>query len=93
MNKHSKATSSSVKATRQGKDTKKRKILLRATMIVPGVVQISLWDKDFEIGTIMCPVEVYGLHDYFYSILDKMLMDYARSEEYKNMLEKEGRAE
>jgi hypothetical protein len=84
MNKNSK-TSSIVKATRLSKDTKKTKILLRAKMILPGMVEISLWDQDFEIGMLICPVEWYGINDTFYSILDKMLKGYFRIPEFQKV--------
>ncbi|MDO6437133.1 hypothetical protein Q4534_06945 [Cyclobacterium sp. 1_MG-2023] len=93
MNKNSKTTPSSVKATRQSKDTKKREITLKASMIGNSMVNISLWDNDFEIGTIICPVEVYGINDLFYSILDKMLMGYLESGEYDKISEDERRGE
>lgn len=88
MNRISK-TSSTVKATRQGKDTKKRLITLKASMMGYRTVLISLWDKDFEIGCLICPVEVYGLNNCYYEALNQILMGYARSEEYKQMVNTE----
>ncbi|EKB47252.1 hypothetical protein [Cecembia lonarensis] len=91
MSKNPNATSSSVKATRQGKDTKKRLITLKASMIGLGIVYISLWDKDFEIGSIVCPVEIYGLNDCFYEALNQILMGYSKSIEYKAMQKRDRR--
>lgn len=86
MNKNSKTSSKRLKATfDSGKDTEKIKILLRAKMILPGMVEISLWDQDFEIGMLICPVEWYGINDTFYSILDKILMGYFRSPEFQKV--------
>jgi hypothetical protein len=86
MSKNPKTSSDCLKATfDSGKDTEKTKILLRAKMILPGMVEISLWDQDFEIGLLICPVEWYGINDIFYSILDKMLMTYYRSSEFQKV--------
>lgn len=91
MTKKSFESSKVVKATRQGKDTKKRLITLKASMMGLGIVYISLWDKDFEIGSIICPVEIDGLNDCFYEALNQILRGYGRSEEYKQMIKKERR--
>lgn len=89
MSKNPNKSSSCVKATRQGKDTEKRKILLKASLIAPGIVQVSLWDKRFEIGSLICPVEVYGLHDSVYSFLGQILKGYLGREEFLETLKKE----
>jgi hypothetical protein len=86
MNKNSITSSDCLKATfDKGKDTKKRKIVLKANMVTPSMVEISLWDQDYEIGMIICPVEWYGINDFFYKILNKMLMGYFRSPEFNEV--------
>ncbi|MFN3759284.1 MAG: hypothetical protein ACK4SF_08720 [Algoriphagus aquaeductus] len=86
MNKNSKTSSKRLKATFDSdKDTEKIKILVKAKMILPGMVEISLWDQEFEIGMLICPVEFYGINDIFYSILDKMLMAYYRSPDFRKV--------
>ncbi len=86
MSKNPKTSSDCLKATfDSSKDREKIKILLKAEMILPRMVEISLWDSDFEIGMIICPVEEYGINDIFYSILDKMLMAYYPSPEFQKV--------
>lgn len=89
MNKKSKTSSDCVKATRQGKDTEKRKILLKASFIAPGIVHVSLLDKRFEIVGLICPVEVYGLHDSVYSFPGQILRGYFGSKEFSGTLKKD----
>ncbi|PZX52456.1 hypothetical protein LV84_03462 [Algoriphagus ratkowskyi] len=89
MNKQFK-TSSNVKATRQGKDTEKRRIHLKASIIAPRIVNVSLWDNQDEIASIICPVMDYGLHDSIYIFLDQMLRSHFRSKEFFDII-KEGK--
>ena len=86
MSKNPKTSSDCLKATfDSGKDTEKRKILVKPKLISPDTVKVSLWDQDFEIGTIVCPVEWYVDEYFFKAILDKVLMGYSRSLEFQKV--------
>lgn len=91
MSKNPNKSSSSVKATRQGKDTKKRAIVLKASDLGQNLVFVSIYDQKFVVGTILCPMEFYFNRNAFYTILDKILMGYSKSIEYKAMQKKDRR--
>lgn len=91
MSKNPNKTSSSVKATRQGKDTKKRPIVLKAFDIGYNLVFVSINDQDFEVGTILCHMEVYSNRNAFYEVLDEILMGYSKSKEYEAMQKRDRR--
>jgi hypothetical protein len=45
-------------------------------------VKVSVWDYDFEVGTIVCPMDWYGINEAFFKLIDRVLEDYPNSYEY-----------
>ena len=45
-------------------------------------IKVSLWDFDFEVGTIVCPRDWYGINEAFFKLIDRVLEDYPNSYEY-----------
>jgi hypothetical protein len=91
MNKNSKTSSKRLKDTfDSGKDTDKIKILIRAKNISPGTVEVKFFDQDFEIGMIICPESWYDNNDAYFSIMDKILMDYSLSPEFDKVQKSKG---
>jgi hypothetical protein len=82
MRKARKNTPYSIKDPCSRGSNSKITIQLKPTWIDNEHVKVSVWDYDFEVGTIVCPRDWYGINEAFFKLIDRVLEDYPNSYEY-----------
>lgn len=82
MSRARKKANYSIKNPHSRSSSNKITIQLKPMWIEPGYVKVSVWDYDFEVGTIVCPTDWYGANEAFFKLLDRVLEEYPNSYEF-----------
>lgn len=82
MRKTRKNTPYSIKDPNSSGSNNKITIQLKPVWIDNCNVKVSVWDYDFEVGTIVCPSDWYGINEAFFKLIDRVLEGYEDSHEY-----------